>query len=360
MDRKRVVFAIAPTNALAKSPAARLQQMNEGFDRGLVTGDELKREMGTLDPNSDLALDTADTDIILKNLDLIYTRARDIMPEGFGYSGHGLGDARPGETGCGHTRLFMCPYHAWTFELDGRLKGSPEMQQTAGFERDAWGLKEFNCEVWNGLVFVNLDGTAGALHERLGGLPAFLTGYRALLDLIREKSPGVRLIIASPPPLENLAPPLPDQTEPNKNLASLRDALAKFAHSQNVFFVDWFGAMGGVPKPGRTAKPLTENGIHYTQEGYQKLAAKLIAGLGVKVPDVSPTAIEPLRKAIVAKDTLFFDRWRPQNETYLFGFRKHEQGQNAKEIPMFDPLIADADKKIQEMKVSIVAAAKRP
>ena len=197
-------------------------------------------------------------------------------------------------------------------------------------------------------------------HERLGGLPAFLTGYRALLDLIREKSPGVRLIIASPPPLENLAPPLPDQTEPNKNLASLRDALAKFAHSQNVFFVDWFGAMGGVPKPGRAAKPLTENGIHYTQEGYQKLAAKLIAGLGVKVPDVSPTAIEPLRKAIVAKDTLFFDRWRPQNETYLFGFRKHEQGQNAKEIPMFDPLIADADKKIQEMKVSIVAAAKRP
>ena len=197
-------------------------------------------------------------------------------------------------------------------------------------------------------------------HERLGGLPAFLTGYRALLDLIREKSPGVRLIIAAPPPLENLAPPLPDQTEPNKNLASLRDALAKFAHSQNVFFVDWFGAMGGVPKPGRAAKPLTENGIHYTQEGYQKLAAKLIAGLGVKVPDVSPTAIEPLRKAIVAKDTLFFDRWRPQNETYLFGFRKHEQGQNAKEIPMFDPLIADADKKIQEMKVSIVAAAKRP
>ena len=93
---------------------------------------------------------------------------------------------------------------------------------------------------------------------------------------------------------------------------------------------------------------------------HQKLAAKLIAGLGVKVPDVSPTAIEPLRKAIVAKDTLFFDRWRPQNETYLFGFRKHEQGQNAKEIPMFDPLIADADKKIQEMKVSIVAAAKRP
>lgn len=197
-------------------------------------------------------------------------------------------------------------------------------------------------------------------HERLGGLPAFLTGYRALVDLIREKAPGVRVIIASPPPLENLAPPLPDQTEPNKVLASLRDALAKFAHAQNAFFVDWFALMGGVPKPGKTAKPLTENGVHYTQEGYQKLAAKLIAGLGLKVPDVPTTASESLRKAIVAKDTLFFDRWRPQNETYLFGFRKHEQGQNAKEIPMFDPLIAEADKKILELKAAALAAAKQP
>jgi hypothetical protein len=178
--------------------------------------------------------------------------------------------------------------------------------------------------------------------------------------LIREKSPGVRLIIAAPPPLENMAPPLPDQTEANKNLSSLRDALAKFAHSQNAYFVDWFAAMGGVPKPGRADTPLTENGVHYTPAGYQKLSGKLIAALGLTVPDLPPTAVEPLRKAIVAKDTLFFDRWRPQNETYLFGFRKHEQGQNAKEIPMFDPLIADAEKKIHELTVTALAAAKRP
>ena len=197
-------------------------------------------------------------------------------------------------------------------------------------------------------------------HERLGGMPAFLTGYRALLDLVREKSPGVRFVIATPPPLENLPAPLPDQTAANKNLASLRDALAKFARSQNAFFVDWFDAMGGIPKTGLTPKPLTENGVHHTQQGYEKLSAKLIVGLGLKLPDVSPSAIEPLRKAVVAKDTLFFDRWRPQNETYLFGFRKHEQGQNAKEIPMFDPLIADADKKIQELKATVLAGAKRP
>lgn len=59
---------------------------------------------------------------------------------------------------------------------------------------------------------------------------------------------------------------------------------------------------------------------------------------------------EKLRQAIVKKNELFFYRWRPQNQTYLFGFRKHEQGQNAKEIPMFDPLIAEQEAQINQLK----------
>ncbi|MDB6021832.1 MAG: hypothetical protein JWQ04_1689 [Pedosphaera sp.] len=59
---------------------------------------------------------------------------------------------------------------------------------------------------------------------------------------------------------------------------------------------------------------------------------------------------EELRHAILKKNELFFDRWRPENETYLFGFRQHEQGQNAKEIPMFDPLIAEQEAKIAKLR----------
>jgi lysophospholipase L1-like esterase len=58
---------------------------------------------------------------------------------------------------------------------------------------------------------------------------------------------------------------------------------------------------------------------------------------------------EKLRSAIVAKNRLYFHRWRPQNETYLFGFRKHEQGQNAREIPQFDPLVEAAEKEIAKL-----------
>lgn len=195
--------------------------------------------------------------------------------------------------------------------------------------------------------------------ERLRGLPEFLTGYRTLIGMIRTKAPGVRVIIATPPPLENLPPPLPDQTDANKALSSFRDALRKFALAQNAYFVDLFELMGGMPKSGPVAKALTENGVHYMREGYEKLSSKLIEGLGLSRPQVSSAELDPLRKEVLRKDELFFNRWRPQNETYLFGFRKHEQGQNAKEIPEFDPLIDQADSRIQTAKTALLSSKKQ-
>lgn len=82
-------------------------------------------------------------------------RGMDIMPPGFG---HTPAESREGVPGGGHTRLFLCPYHSWTFELDGRLKACPEMHQASGFQRAEWGLREFRSEMWHGFVFVNLDG----------------------------------------------------------------------------------------------------------------------------------------------------------------------------------------------------------
>jgi len=60
--------------------------------------------------------------------------------------------------------------------------------------------------------------------------------------------------------------------------------------------------------------------------------------------------VEKLRQTIIEKNRLYFHRWRPQNETYLFGFRKHEQGQNAREIPLFDPLVEVKEKEIAKLR----------
>jgi hypothetical protein len=58
---------------------------------------------------------------------------------------------------------------------------------------------------------------------------------------------------------------------------------------------------------------------------------------------------EALRQAILRKNELYFHRWRPQNITYLFGFRKHEQGNNAADIARFDPFVQELETQIHEL-----------
>src|SRR5262249_54768145 len=80
-------------------------------------------------------------------------------------------------SGAGHTRNFVCPYHAWTYGRDGHLLRAPQMQETNGFDFAHCRLPEFPVETWNGFIFVNLDGHAGPLAPRLRGLTALLANY---------------------------------------------------------------------------------------------------------------------------------------------------------------------------------------
>lgn len=75
-------------------------------------------------------------------------RAMDIMPAEYGYEPRG------------NKRVLVCPYHRWTFELDGSVKGCPEMHRAEDFNKRDWKLHEHRTEVWNGFVFVNFSGDA--------------------------------------------------------------------------------------------------------------------------------------------------------------------------------------------------------
>jgi hypothetical protein len=100
--------------------------------------------------------------------------------------------------------------------------------------------------------------------------------------------------------------------------------------------------------PTGVPKRLTDNGIHLTDEGYRLTPDTVLAALGLSVGrgTLDWTKLDPVRQAVLAKNEQFFNKWRPQNETYLFGFRKHEQGKNAKEIAEFDPFIAKLEDEI--------------
>lgn len=66
-------------------------------------------------------------------------------------------------------------------------------------------------------------------------------------------------------------------------------------------------------------------------------------------PDIEQE--EQLRKLVIAKNVQYFNFWRPENDTYIFGYRKHEQGQNGVEIPRFIPLVEKDDARIARRRV---------
>jgi lysophospholipase L1-like esterase len=110
------------------------------------------------------------------------------------------------------------------------------------------------------------------------------------------------------------------------------------------------------PVPARELKVVGLNEPHTLFiDGKEILTAKAEewqAGVQL-VGDPDQDQAEKLRRAIIEKNRLYFHRWRPQNETYLFGFRKHEQGKNSVEIPQFDPLVQKQEEEIAKLRVPV-------
>jgi hypothetical protein len=291
------------------------------------------------------------------------------------------------------------------------------------------------------LIFVGYGGNAAFAGP--AGLDGFVKQYSRLLDDLRKL--GADIVLITPNRHEPLGPPLPDPAKVNEHLQLYSNAIGKLAADRGHALLDLNELTGKLS----LSKPLTDNGVHFTDYGYWRAAALLDEGLGLKHPvfrmrlhasgkltkaegatvrDIERTATglrwrakpdmlpqppapdwishidemrlvqveglpanpgagvkyelrvdgkpvtppypietwadgigsikgpefeqaEALRLTILDKNSLFFHRWRPQNETYLFLFRKHEQGQNAKEIPMFDPLIEEKEAEIAKLRV---------
>ena len=70
----------------------------------------------------------------------------------------------------GHCKSFVCPYHAWSYGLDGRLRAAPGMEGVKGFDKTEYGLVPLRLETWAGFLFINPDPAAAPLLEALGDL----------------------------------------------------------------------------------------------------------------------------------------------------------------------------------------------
>lgn len=244
-------------------------------------------------------------------------------------------------------------------------------------------------------------------HAGEAGLQKFRGQLNVLLDAVEKTGADIALI--SPHRFEKPPAPLPDATQLHFNLELYSSAMQTIAKDRGYPFADLF-------REYKATSPLTDNGIHFHSDGYQRITEILlerfnmpfqketisirvdgkknpvqfettglhlpwsgqtirVAGLSpgdyeIKVDDeVCATAsakeladgvpikvgpdvrqLEKLRDAVVRKNRLYFYRWRPQNITYLFGFRKHEQGNNAKDVAEFEPLVKKVEAEIAELK----------
>lgn len=212
------------------------------------------------------------------------------------------------------------------------------------------------------------------------GLAPFIAQYEKLLNDIADTK--AKLVIVSPIRHEKLGGALPDADAHNAKLQIYVSALKDLAAKRGTIFADLF------QYSQKKGGPYTDNGIHLNERGNAFYALFLANGLksgnmteefsladgpskigkvdgpitlirpkleATPAPqnDKAQDPLEKLRTTIIEKNTLFFHRWRPQNDTYIFGFRKHEQGRNAVDIPKFDPLVEAKEKEIAALKAGI-------
>jgi choline monooxygenase len=74
-------------------------------------------------------------------------------------------------------RLVVCPYHSWSYTLDGKLKRNPDFGSAAAFDPAEWGLFRIAAEEWRGLVFLRIEREGESLRDWLGPIDALAADY---------------------------------------------------------------------------------------------------------------------------------------------------------------------------------------
>ena len=197
-------------------------------------------------------------------------------------------------------------------------------------------------------------------------LPEFTAAYHRLLDQFAARTR--RLVLVSPMPFEKpTASHAPDLTQRNGDVAAYANAVRAIAKQRGAVFVDVFAPLvarhsnvefGTAPAKTRhwnVELRLTEDGIHLTAEGLREVAALIARPLGAE-PKLS-AELDPLRAAIVQKNQLWYDCWRPANWSFVYGDRVNQMFGKAggtepslkEAFARHRPLVTAADARIQAL-----------
>lgn len=88
---------------------------------------------------------------------------------------------------CGRRGTFQCPYHAWTYNLDGTLRAAPGMKYEEHFDSRQFSLHQVRVETWGPFIFATLENDSPALQTVLGKLPALLLATGVHLHNLKRR-----------------------------------------------------------------------------------------------------------------------------------------------------------------------------
>ncbi|HWG61420.1 MAG TPA: aromatic ring-hydroxylating dioxygenase subunit alpha [Streptosporangiaceae bacterium] len=118
---------------------------------------------------------------------VLLARAEDGVLRGFAnFCRHRCHELLPGGSAAQES-VIICPYHSWTYNLNGSLRAAAGFKNRPGFDADAWGLVEMPVQEWHGLVFVDGSGTAGPLADSLGSLEELVAPYEPERLVVRGR-----------------------------------------------------------------------------------------------------------------------------------------------------------------------------
>ncbi len=243
-------------------------------------------------------------------------------------------------------------------------------ESRAGFGTQADGFKKLVDEVNAArptVIFVGYGNVEAFDGE--AGLPKFVEGLNKLLDELETTK--ARIVMLGP--VLQVQSPNRTSESYDRNVESYASAVREAAHSRGLPFIDlvssqrfWEHSNSG-RRPVSVGHDESMTGLDRTAGGYLNLASDIGERLASATQafvrrdgrfEPEGSEFQELVDLIRKKNELFFHRWRQQHETYLFGFRKHEQGNNAKEVFEFDPLVAAEEKKIAELRTKLAAEMK--
>lgn len=94
--------------------------------------------------------------------------------------------------GRGCAERIRCPYHAWTFDLDGKLRGVPGLKDMGQVDLGGYGLREASVDTWGPFVFLNAEREAPPLADHLAALPEVVGQYGIDLLAVAEERNALR------------------------------------------------------------------------------------------------------------------------------------------------------------------------